>query len=137
MADLPLLLFRVSTTCIWAGPQISSLEANPNPNPLKPLNRWMADFLDLVLLGFVKSDVVKDFGISKHGEGWMLGVSLGTSGLGGIVAGFLADRIGKRDILASTILMYSIGSLIAGACLFAFGRFTTNLRQNISWCPAP
>ena len=32
------------------------------------------------------------------------------------MAGFLADRLGKRDVLASTILMYSIGSLIAGKC---------------------
>jgi MFS family permease len=38
---------------------------------------------------------------------------LGTSGVGGIVAGILADRMGKRDILAVTILTYSMGSLIA------------------------
>lgn len=40
-----------------------------------------------------------------------------TAPTGGIVAGFLADRIGKRDILAATIIMYSLGSLIAGACV--------------------
>ena len=44
-----------------------------------------------------------------------------TTPTGGIVAGFLADRIGKRDILAATIIMYSLGSLIAGAyCLSGF-----------------
>ncbi len=40
----------------------------------------------------------------------MLGVSLGFSGIGGIVAGFLADRIGKRSILATTIMLYSVGT---------------------------
>jgi len=34
----------------------------------------------------------------------LLGVSLGTSGVGGILAGILADRVGKRDVLAVTIL---------------------------------
>ena len=44
----------------------------------------------------------------------MLGVALGSSGIGGIAAGALADRIGKRTMLASTVLVYSIGSLAAG-----------------------
>jgi len=42
----------------------------------------------------------------------LLGVSLGTSGVGGILAGILADRVGKRDVLAVTILTSSVGSLI-------------------------
>ena len=55
-----------------------------------------------------------------------LGVSLGTSGVGGIIAGILADRVGKRDILAVTILTYSVGSLITALApnfgVFLFGR---------------
>lgn len=39
-----------------------------------------------VLLGFVKSAVVEDLGITKADEAWMLGVSLGTSGLGAFAA---------------------------------------------------
>lgn len=56
-----------------------------------------------------------------------LGVSLGTSGLGGIIAGILADRVGKRDILAVTILTYSVGSLITALAptfgVFLFGKW--------------
>jgi MFS family permease len=55
------------------------------------------------------------------------GVSLGTSGLGGIIAGILADRVGKRDILAITILTYSMGSLITALAptygVFLFGKY--------------
>lgn len=53
------------------------------------------------------------------------------------MAGFLADRVGKRDILASTILMYSVGSLIAGVApnfgVFLFGRAVVGLGVGGEW----
>lgn len=56
---------------------------------------------------------------------------------GGIVAGLLADRLGKRDVLASTILLYSIGSLIAGLAptfpVFLFGRAVVGLGVGGEW----
>lgn len=51
---------------------------------LRWANSWTFDFLDLVLLGFVKSMVAEDLGITERDEAWMLGVSLGTSGLGAL-----------------------------------------------------
>ena len=62
---------------------------------------WAFDFYDLVLLGFLKDAVGKDLGFSHATEGWVLGVALGASGVGGIVAGRLADRLGKRRLLAT------------------------------------
>lgn len=59
----------------------------PKPFPFKVFAfaffGWMFDFYDLVLLGFVKEDVAETLGMTKMTEAWMLGVSLGTSGLGG------------------------------------------------------
>ena len=67
----------------------------------------------------------------------MLGVALGTSGLGGIVAGALADRIGKRTMLATTIVLYSIGSLVAGLApniwVFLLGRGLVGLGVGGEW----
>src|SRR5664280_2335817 len=42
----------------------------------------------------------------------MLTIALSTSGLGGIVSGMLADRVGKRTLLSVTVLVYSLGSLL-------------------------
>src|SRR5580692_8126820 len=75
---------------------------------------WTFDFYDLVLLGFIREPVAHELGLTRNGQARLLGVALGTSGLGGIVAGALADRIGKRTMLAWTVLVYSAGSLACG-----------------------
>src|SRR5437868_2116368 len=92
---------------------------------------WTFDFYDLVLLGFVKERVGHDLALTPTAEAWMLGVALGTSGIGGIAAGLVADRIGKRDVLAATVLLYSLGSLVAGLApspfVFVLGRAIVGL----------
>lgn len=98
---------------------------------------WAFDFYDLVLLGFVKEAVGHDLGLSHTSESWMLGVALGASGLGGIVAGTFADRLGKRDVLATTVLLYSAGSLVAGLApnfwVFLAGRALVGLGVGGEW----
>ena len=98
---------------------------------------WAFDFYDLVLLGFVKDDVAKSLHLGHTGEAWMLGVALGTSGIGGIVAGALADRLGKRTMLSTTIFFYSAGSLVSGLApnvpLFLLGRAIVGLGVGGEW----
>lgn len=98
---------------------------------------WAFDFYDLVLLGFLKDPVGRDLHLSATGEAWLLGVALGASGLGGIVAGALADRIGKRTMLAWTVLVYSAGSLVCGlapsARIFVAGRAVVGLGVGGEW----
>jgi MFS family permease len=98
---------------------------------------WTFDFYDLVLLGFIREPVAHDLGLTRSGQAWLLGVALGTSGLGGIVAGALADRIGKRTMLAWTVLVYSIGSLACGLApgtwTFVAGRAVVGLGVGGEW----
>ncbi len=75
---------------------------------------WAFDFYDLVLIGFLKDAVAADLGLGHAGEGWLLGIALGTSGIGGIISGALADRLGKRTMLSATVLLYSLGTLVCG-----------------------
>lgn len=116
-------------------------QTDDRPFPLKiflfAFFGWTFDFYDLVLLGFLKEHVGRDLHLTHSAEAWMLGVALGTSGLGGIVAGALADRIGKRTMLASTILLYSLGSLVAGLApnltVFLIGRGLVGLGVGGEW----
>ncbi|MGH7282326.1 MAG: MFS transporter [Polyangiaceae bacterium] len=98
---------------------------------------WAFDFYDLVLLGFLKTDVGRDLHLSPSAEAWLLGIALGSSGIGGIIAGALADRIGKRTMLASTIAFYSFGSLVSGLApnveVFILGRLIVGLGVGGEW----
>jgi MFS family permease len=98
---------------------------------------WVFDFYDLVLLGFLKDAVGKELGFSHAAEGWILGTALGASGVGGIVAGRLADRLGKRRLLATTVLVYSFGSLLCGlapnVATFVVGRAIVGLGVGGEW----
>ena len=98
---------------------------------------WAFDFYDLVLLGFIRGAIAEEFHLSHSGEAWVLGVALGSSGVGGIVAGALADRIGKRTMLSATILVYSLGSLISGLAhslpVFLVGRAVLGLGVGGEW----
>lgn len=98
---------------------------------------WAFDFYDLVLLGFLVEPVARDLGLTETGRSWLLGVALGASGIGGIVAGALADRVGKRTMLAWTVLLYSLGSLLCGvapnAWVFVLGRAVVGLGVGGEW----
>jgi MFS family permease len=98
---------------------------------------WAFDFYDLVLLGFIKEPVGHDLHLSPTAQAWLLGVALGASGIGGIVGGALADRIGKRTMLAWTVLVYSAGSLLCGlapgAWTFVVGRAVVGLGVGSEW----
>lgn len=98
---------------------------------------WAFDFYDLVLLGFLVDPVAHDLGLDETGRAWLLGVALGASGIGGIVAGALADRVGKRTMLAWTVLVYSVGSLVCGlaphAAIFVAGRAIVGLGVGGEW----
>ena len=60
---------------------------------------WTFDFSGSGLLGFIKDAVVI---LHPHAaESWLLGAGLGASGIGGLVAGALADRFGKRTVLSA------------------------------------
>jgi len=98
---------------------------------------WAFDFYDLVLLGFLKDVVARDLHLSRAAESWLLGVGLGASGLGGLVAGALADRLGKRAVLSGTVAVYSLGSLICGlapsGAVFFLGRIVQGIGVGGEW----
>jgi MFS family permease len=114
-----------------------SSRAFPTRLYLFALAGWTFDFYDLVLLGFLKEAVGRDLHLSAEAESWMLGVALSTSGLGGIISGFFADRYGKRTVLSVTILLYSLGSLLSGLApsfgLFLVARGVVGLGVGGEW----
>lgn len=98
---------------------------------------WLFDFYDLMLFSFLLVPIKKDLGLSDYEVSTLLGVSLAATALGGIIFGYLSDRIGRKHVLCLTIVAYSIGTFFCGISqtiysLFVF-RVITGLGVGGEW----
>jgi len=75
---------------------------------------WLFDFYDLVLLSFLLVPIRGDLALGDSDLSLLLGASLGATAVGGVVFGWLADRIGRKPVLSITIVTYSLGTLLCG-----------------------
>ena len=71
---------------------------------------YMLDALDVLLFVFAVQTLRAEFHWSNSTAGLVSSATLIASAVGGIVAGILSDRIGRRRTLIYTILTYSLAS---------------------------
>jgi MFS family permease len=125
--------------------------AGPNalpspPGPLTAAQRktllaaslgWMLDSFDVMLYAIVLSDVMRDLNMTKGAAGLLNALTLVASGLGGLIFGFLADRIGRTRALIFSILTYSVCSFASGLStsilMLAAFRFVLGLGMGGEW----
>src|SRR5437762_1127070 len=98
---------------------------------------WMLDAFDVMLYALVLAHIMRDLGMSKATAGGLGTLTLLASGIGGVLFGFIADRIGRKRALMLSILTYSICSFASGlatsvAMLAAF-RFILGLGMGGEW----
>jgi MFS family permease len=77
---------------------------------------WMLDSFDVTLYAMVLAYLMRDLGISKETGGLLGSLTLIASAAGGVIFGFVADRIGRRRSLSTSIVIYSAAT---AACGFA------------------
>ncbi|ASK34697.1 MFS transporter [Alloalcanivorax mobilis] len=75
---------------------------------------WMLDIMDLMLFAMIITSVGKDLGFDKGAAGLVASATLLASAFGGLVFGFLADRIGRTRSMVLSILCYSVGTALCG-----------------------
>ena len=75
---------------------------------------WMLDAFDAMLYALVLAYVMRELGMSKSTAGFLQMLTLLASGVGGVLFGFIADRIGRKQALMLSILTYSLCSLGSG-----------------------
>ncbi|MGJ5814777.1 MFS transporter [Paludibaculum fermentans] len=71
---------------------------------------FMLDAMDVLLYVFALTTLKTEFGWTNAQAGLVSSVTLIASAAGGIVAGAVSDRIGRRRTLIYTILLYSLAS---------------------------
>jgi len=98
---------------------------------------WMLDAFDTMLYALVLAHVMRELGMSKATSGLLQTLMLLASGIGGVLFGFLADRIGRKRALMLSILTYSLCSFGSGlsrsVLALACFRFILGLGMGGEW----
>ena len=98
---------------------------------------WMLDAFDAMLYAFVLSYLMRDLGMSKATSGFLYTLTLLASGIGGVLFGWIADRIGRKRALMLSILTYSLCSFASGLAtsvvMLAVFRFILGLGMGGEW----
>jgi MFS family permease len=98
---------------------------------------WTTGFFSLMVLSFVLQPLQDAFGFSEAGLARLTAVAVGTSGLGGLLFGWLSDRSGRRASLALAIGIFSLGNalcaLAGSAGWLLAGRALTGLGVGGTW----
>jgi MFS family permease len=98
---------------------------------------WALDAFDSMLYTLVLALLMRDLGMTKTTAGLLGTLTLLASGIGGMLFGFLADRIGRKRALMASILTYSLCSLASGLAttiaVLAAARFVLGLGMGGEW----
>jgi MFS family permease len=98
---------------------------------------WALDAFDAMLYSLVLAMLIRDLGMSKTTAGSLGTLTLLASGIGGVMFGFIADRIGRKRALMASILTYSVCSFASGLAtsiaMLAVARFMLGLGMGGEW----
>src|SRR5215470_12612653 len=73
------------------------------------------DFYNLIVVAFLMIPIQKTLNVSQSQTGLIVAGTLAASVLGGILFGWLGDKIGRKNALLWTLLLLALGSLLSAA----------------------
>lgn len=77
---------------------------------------WMFDAMDTGIIAFIMTKLVHDWGLTPAQSGWIVSIGFVGMAIGAVFSGALADRFGRKNVFASTMVLYSIATAL---CAFA------------------
>ncbi|MBQ7703867.1 MAG: MFS transporter [Selenomonadaceae bacterium] len=78
---------------------------------------WLFDSMDTGLISFVLPVLAKEWGLTPEQVGWIGSIGLIGMALGAVLAGTVADRLGRKKVFAATVILYSVST---GLCAVAW-----------------
>ncbi|KDA05679.1 membrane protein [Microbacterium sp. CH12i] len=92
---------------------------------------WALDAMDVGLISFILAALAQQWDITKTESGWIASVGFIGMALGASLGGLLADRFGRRQVFAITLLIYGIATgvsaLAGGVAILLVLRFFVGL----------
>ncbi|MBI9116175.1 MFS transporter [Sanguibacter suaedae] len=71
---------------------------------------WALDAMDVGLISFVMTSLTVHWGLSQGEVSWVASVGFLGMALGATLGGLLADRVGRRNVFALTLLVYGLAT---------------------------
>src|SRR3984957_15460239 len=101
---------------------------------------WMLDAMDVMLYSLVIAFLMREFAMDTRTAGFLNSLTLVASAIGGLIFGWIADRMGRTRALMASIAVYSVASAACGFShsipeLAAF-RFLLGLGMGGEWTAA-
>jgi MFS family permease len=103
-----------------SSPSPTRLSDHPRPTPAHrrilafAWSAWATGFYSLMLLSFVLKAIQDELGLSKDALAPLTAVGVGMTGVGGLLFGWMSDRLGRRMSMAVSIAAFSLGNLACG-----------------------
>ena len=92
---------------------------------------WALDAMDVGLISFILAALAQQWDLSKTESGWIASVGFIGMALGASLGGLLADRFGRRQVFALTLLVYGLATgasaLAGGVAILLVLRFFVGL----------
>jgi putative MFS transporter len=92
---------------------------------------WALDAMDVGLISFVIAALAQEWSLSATQVSWVVSIGFAGMAVGASVGGLLADRIGRRQVFALTLLVYGLATgataLVGSVGLLLVLRFVTGL----------
>jgi len=92
---------------------------------------WALDAMDVGLISFVIAALAQQWDLSKTETGWIASVGFIGMAIGATLGGLLADRLGRRQVFAITLLIYGVATgasaLVGGLAMLLVLRFFVGL----------
>lgn len=92
---------------------------------------WALDAMDVGLISFILAALTQQWDLTKTESGWIASVGFIGMALGASLGGLLADRLGRRQVFALTLLVYGLATgasaLAGGVAALLILRFLVGL----------
>jgi MFS family permease len=98
---------------------------------------WCTGFYSLMILSFLLQPIRAELELTERQVAWLTGIGVGMSGVGGLLFGWMSDRMGRRASLALSIAAFSIGNILCalapGSLGLILGRALVGLGVGGTW----
>ncbi len=92
---------------------------------------WALDAMDVGLISFILAALTQQWDLSKSDAGWIASIGFVGMAIGATLGGLLADRFGRRQVFALTLLVYGVATgasaLVGGLAALLVLRFLVGL----------